>query len=285
MELRVFGALVAFICGQLIGLIVTLIVLRPILHRNKEFESNGTSDNYTLQCVKYGWKAHMSNILAFVNYRADLFLVNFFLTPAATGIYVIAVMIAEQLWILSNVVSTVILPRLSELHEEENKRRILTPMIARWILFVSLIGAIIMALVASPLISLLYGSEYKPVYIALVWLLPGIILGSMSRVLANDIAARGKPELNFYASILVVSANVILNIILIPRMGIKGAAIATTTAYSMNAIVKLWMYGRLSKNPWQKSVFLNSNDWKLFQEGLRMIKDSINSINHKMFEL
>ncbi|WP_269851929.1 oligosaccharide flippase family protein [Methanosarcina horonobensis] len=52
--------------------------------------------NYTKECLGYGWKAHLSNILAFVNYRADLFLVNFFLTPAATGIYLIAVQIAEK---------------------------------------------------------------------------------------------------------------------------------------------------------------------------------------------
>jgi O-antigen/teichoic acid export membrane protein len=273
MELGVFGALLAFICGQLVGLMATLIVLRPIFHRNKEFESNNKSHNYILQCLKYGLKAHMSNILTFINYRADLFLVNFFLTPAATGIYVIAVMIAEQLWILSNVVSAVLFPRLSELHEEENKRKILTPMIARWVLFVSLVGAIIMTLIASPVISILYGSEYKSAYIALVWLLPGIIFGSMTRILSNDIASRGKPELNFYVAILVMSANVILNIILITRMGIKGAAIATTIAYSIDAIVKLWIYGRLSKNPWHKSVFLNSNDLELFKKGLHMIKN------------
>lgn len=271
----VLGALIAFIGGQLIGLLVTIIILRQILNKNKATEDDSISNNYTRQCLKYGFKAHLSNIMAFVNYKADIFCVNFFLTPAYTGVYVVAVMIAEQLWILSQVVSTVILPRLSELHTEENKRRVLTPLIARWVFFVSLIGALIMILVGSPLISILYGSDYAPVYSIIVWLLPGILIGSMSRVLSNDIAARGKPELNFYSSLLVVSLNVILNIILIPRMGIKGAAIATTIAYTINGIVKLWIYGRLSKNPWWKSIVLNSDDILLFKEGFKHAKKTV----------
>ena len=271
----VLGAVIAFIGGQLIGLLVIIIILRQTLNKNKSIDDDHISNSYTLQCLKYGFKSHLSNIMAFVNYKADIFCVNFFLTPASTGVYLVAVMIAEKLWILSQVVSIVILPRLSELHNEEDKRQVLTPLIARWVLFVSLIGALVMIFVGSPLISILYGSDYAPVYSIIVWLLPGILIGSMSRVLSNDIAARGKPEFNFYAALLVVIINVMLNIILIPRMGITGAAIATTIAYTLNGVVKLWIYSHLSKNPWWKSIVLNSNDILLFKEGFKHTKKTM----------
>ncbi|WP_440956482.1 flippase [Methanosarcina sp. Mfa9] len=274
LNMGVFGALLSFIIGQASGLVITLIILQPYLRANDE--KNGDHiDNYTKECLGYGWKAHLSNILAFVNYRADLFLVNFFLAPTATGVYVIAVQIVEKLWILSQSVSTVILPRLSELHTEEEKRQHLTPLIARWVLLVSSIGALILALLVSPFINFFYGSEYVPAVGALFWLIPGVLVGSVSKVLANDIAARGRPELNLYVSMLVVSVNIICNIILIPRLGIVGAAIATTIAYVLNSITKLWLYSYLSKNPWWKAILFSSSDKLLFQEGINTLKNSI----------
>lgn len=273
-KLNVFGAVLSFIIGNLCGLIATLIILKPYLQNNMECEKRSV-ENYTKECLKYGWKAHLSNILAFINYRADLFLVNFFLTPAATGMYLIAIQFAERLWILSQAVSTVLLPRLSEMHKEEEKRQLLTPLIARWVLLVSAVGTLVLALIASSLINSLYGEEFAPAVGALLWLLPGVLMGSMSRILANDIAARGKPELNLYTSILVVSVNIIGNIVLIPKHGIEGAAMATTIAYGLNGIVKLWLYSYLSKNPWWKAILFSSSDKLLLKEGINTVRNSI----------
>lgn len=268
----VFGALIAFIGGNIISLLITIIILLPYIRKTKEDTNNKVSDSYTKRCINYGWKAHLSNILTFINYRADLFLVNFFLNPTSTGIYIIAIQIAEKLWILSQSISIVIFPLLSEMHTNEYKRKQLTPLISRWLFLFSSIGAIGMALLASSFINILYGANFAPATSALLWLLPGILVGNVSRVLANDIAARGKPEFNLYAALVVVSINVIANIFLIPLYGIEGAAIATTLAYIVDGIVKLGIYSHVSKNPWWKVILMNNDDWKLFQDVISGIK-------------
>lgn len=273
----VFGALIAFIGGNLIGLVVTLLILWPYIHKNDESKDNEVSAHYTKTCVNFGWKSHLSNILTFINYRADLFFVNFFLNPAATGVYVIAVQLAESLWMLSNSVSIVIFPRLSELNKSEDTRRQLTPLISRWLLFLSAGGAVIISLFAPPFIKLLYGNEFLTAIGALQWLLPGILVGSVSRVLANDIAARGKPELNLYIALITVSFNIVSNIILIPIFGLKGAAIATTLAYTLDAVAKLWLYARLSGNSWWKPILFNADDLQLFQTFLLLIKKKVSN--------
>jgi O-antigen/teichoic acid export membrane protein len=255
--MEVPGALLAYGIGYLVALVLTIRAVW--VHCQSDIR--GLSRRlYAKQCIDYGWKAHLSNILAFVNYRADIFLVNFFLTPALTGIYVIAVQIAERLWLLSQAVSTVLLPRLSELYQDEKKRNHLTPVIARWVFIATFFAAVLLVLVAKPLIVLLFGSKYINATGALIWLLPGIVLGSLSRILSNDIAARGKPELNMYVAFFVVSVNIIANIILIPMMGINGAALATTIAYSLNAIAKLYLYTRLSGNMWWQPLLLDRTD-------------------------
>jgi O-antigen/teichoic acid export membrane protein len=230
--------------GQLAGLSLALLWLRGEI-----FNGSGRS-SYIRDCLGYGWKSHLSNILAFLNYRIDIFLVNGFLNPAAVGVYVVAVQIAERLWILSQAVSTVLLPRLAELDDDESARTKLTPLIGRWVLFATTLVTIVVAIFSQPLITVLFGEVYAEAVGVLLWLLPGVALGSLSRVLSNDLAARGRPELNLYTAAVVVLVNVMLNLLLIPQMGIEGAALATTIAYTVNAILKIYAYRRLSNNLW-----------------------------------
>ena len=96
-KLGVSGALVSYFIGQFVGLVVVMIFIKYSPSQKKgQFKSD---NSYIGKTVSYGLRAHLSNILAFVNYRADLFLVNFFMNPAA-GVYIIAVQIAEKLWMV-----------------------------------------------------------------------------------------------------------------------------------------------------------------------------------------
>jgi len=120
----------AYLIGSVFTLIYSFQVIKPYLTQKLGPDYKG----YRKAVLGYGYKAHLSNILTFINYKADIFLINLFLGPAAAGIYVIAVQLSERLWLLSQAVSTVLLPRLSELSIDEDKRKELTPLITRWVL-------------------------------------------------------------------------------------------------------------------------------------------------------
>lgn len=240
-EFGVFGVMAAFISGQISGLVVTFILL---LKRNVLSSSPYKPLPFRDYCKKalgYGWKSHLSNILAFVNYRADILLVNFFLTPFSTGIYIIAVQISEKLWMLSKAASTVLLPKLSAMYKEPKERLKLTK--KGFIVVSSLTAAtgLVVAFILYWFMSLIFGEQYEESWPVYLWLLPGIIAGAGARIQSNCIAAAGKPEWNFYAAVLVVAINITLNLLLIPIYGIVGAALATSLAYIMNAILKLWL--------------------------------------------
>ncbi|WP_162628779.1 flippase [Marinobacter bohaiensis] len=244
LECGVIGALVAFIIGQIVGL---LIVLRLLAKRRsfKTTEEATTTSFYARRVLGYGWKAHLSNILTYVNYRADMFLVNFFLSPAATGIYVIAVQIAEKLWMLSQAASTVLLPRLSAMHQQPTARLALAHK-GFWVVTALTAGAsVFVAATLLWLIKPVFGQEYIEALPAFFWLLPGIIAGAGSRIYSNCIAAAGRPEWNMYASLSVMAINVIGNVVLIPDHGLVGAAWATSFAYCLNALIRVLIVKRI----------------------------------------
>jgi O-antigen/teichoic acid export membrane protein len=266
------GAMTAYALGQLAGTItIWRAVSRHITNDYLDKEIGG----FSRRLIGYGWKAHLSNILTFLNYRVDTLLLNYFINPVATGIYVVAVQIAEQLWMLSSSVSTVLLPRLSELDNEEEKRRILTPLVSRWVFLVSVVGALFLSILVKPLINIFLGSVYVPAAAALIWLLPGIVALTLSRILANDIAARGRPEINMYIAAVAVFLNVVFNLVLIPIMGINGSALASTISYTINTMIKVIAYARLSDNPWYSVVIINSGDFVLIRDAVIILRNNI----------
>lgn len=241
LHLGVLGVVLAYIVGQLIALITVFLLLHHCKTKLHSTNQKTSFSAYVRKTLGYGWKAHISNILAFVNYKTDIFLVNFFLTPATTGIYVIAVQIAERLWMFSQAASTVLLPRLSAMHENPKGRLDLAN---KSFLIVAGLTALTSVAAAGALCLLLYpvfGKEYEAALPAFLWLLPGIIAGAGSRIQANCIAASGKPEWNMYVAVWVVIINIVGNIILIPKFGIMGAAWATSIAYCFNATIKFYL--------------------------------------------
>lgn len=259
-ELGVPGALLAYGLGYGCALVITWHGVR---HHLKDAREETATAGFIRRALSYGWKAHLGNILTFLNYRADLFIVGSLLGAAPTGIYVIAVQMSEKLWTLSQAVSTVIFPRLAELHRDEDARRVLTPLIARAVLVVTVAAALLLAAASGPLITLLFGEQYGEARGALLLLLPGIVLLSVSRVLSNDIAARGRPDINMYTAAVTVVLNVAGNILLVPRMGIAGAAIATSASYAVTTVAKMYFYGRLSGNRWWELVLFSAGDWDM----------------------
>lgn len=237
-NLGIVGAMLAYIVGQASGLLIVCMLLVKKKHAKSNDPKTTAVSDYKKRTLNYGWKAHLSNILAFVNYRSDIFLVNFFINPAVTGIYVIAVQIAEKLWMLSQAASAVLLPRLSAMYQDPQARSSLTNKGFIIVSVVTAVGSIIAAILLWWLVGPVFGNDYSAALPAFLYLLPGIIAGAGSRIYSNCIAAAGKPEWNMYSSLAVVTINIAGNVLLIPELGIIGAALATSIAYCSNAAIK-----------------------------------------------
>jgi O-antigen/teichoic acid export membrane protein len=208
-------------------------------------------------------------MLAFVNYRMDIYFVNFFLTPVASGLYAVAVKLGERMWLLSQAVSTVIFPRLSALKNSDAKKRDITPIASRIVLLFTGILCLLVASFANYIIPVLFGQEFAKAVLPLLILLPGIAVLASSRIVANDFAARGKPEWNLYISVPVTVINLVGNIILIPTYGLIGAAIATTIAYTIRFIAVTAVYSVVTRQSPLTLLVVTKSDIKLIASSLR----------------
>lgn len=262
LDLGVVGAVWAFGVGQAGGLAVNWWFVRGHTRAGTAAQA---PPHYRRELLSYGWKAHASNVMSFLSYRADILLVTWLSGAAAAGLYVVAVQLAERLWLLSQTTSVVVFPRLAQLEGDERTRNELTPVVSRWVFAATLLGAAVLALVARPAIGLLFGREFLSATKALYILLPGVVALGVSRILANDIAARGRPEINMYLALGALVANIVANLILIPVWGIAGAAAATTISYSLNTAAKVVVQTRLADAGWWQLFVFDRRDWTMLQ--------------------
>ncbi|RLD97373.1 MAG: hypothetical protein DRI92_05760 [Aquificota bacterium] len=182
------GAITANLLSLLFATLLAFFwVSRSLENRHFSFQIN---KNILRSLFSFGYKAHLSNVFAFLHLRIDQVMLNFFLNPMTVGFYVISVNIVEKLWLLSQAVSTVLYPKVASMKDEEQRKR-LTPLVARNTLLITMLGAFVVFLLAKWLILLLYSEKYLPSVEPLQVLLIGIVAISIERIIANDINALG----------------------------------------------------------------------------------------------
>ena len=102
-------------------------------------------------------------------------------------------------------------------------------------------------------ITLLYTREFSAGYFVLAILAFGVFSNVFTGMTGSILIASGKPRLNLYCEIIAALTNVSLNLLLIPRYGILGAAIGTSISFLMRNIASLiFVYTTNKIHPYTK---------------------------------
>ena len=200
---------------------------------------------YQKKNISYGFKSYLANMITFLNYRLDTFIIKALSkSTMAAGQYGVSVTLAEQVWVFASAISSVMFPYITSIENDEDKSKV-TSLTFKIVMVVTFM-AIIVLFFASNLIRFVYGEDYYGSIIPLKILLIGVFSLSLGKILANDIASRGKPELNALSNLMGLLVNVIFNILLIPRFGIAGAAMATSISYTLTSSIFLISFIKLT---------------------------------------
>ncbi len=253
----VFSTILAWASAALIATIISILLVRRVTQITWSFHPRLFKDS-----VKFGIKGYLGNVIQFLNYRLDMLLVAFFMSLTFVGYYSISVAMAEALWYFPTAVGTIIFARTPGLSAEEANRS--TPRICRNTFFITILAALVLFIISKPIITLLFGSAFLPALKPLWILLPGIVALSICKVLSNEIIGRGKPMINTVAAGVSLAVNIPLNLLLIPKMGIAGAALASTISYTVTTIIVLIAFLRISKNSWFNTIIIKPQDLRIY---------------------
>jgi len=246
-KLGLLGALLASLASWGLSLIVWCITLR----RHGGVLTPRWSYDVLRSTLSFGLRGYIGNVLQFFNYRIDMFILNYFLGPTSVGIYAVSVRLAELLWYLPNAVGFVIFPKAAASKPEE--MNVFTPRVFRITLGLTALGALGLALVGRPVINLVFSSAFVSAFIPMLVLLPGVVLLGGAKVLTNELAGRGYPHYNSLNAGLALILTVVLDLALIPRYGVVGAALTSSIAYTTIFLTSIAFYLGVSRGAKKKS--------------------------------
>ncbi|RJQ42369.1 MAG: flippase [Gaiellales bacterium] len=169
----------------------------------------------------------------------DTILLGYFGTSSDVGLYSVAIRLIVVAAIMQTSFNTMFAPVISDLHtrglhedlEEMFKR------VTRWVVTLSLPIFLPLMLFGSNVL-LIFGERFTVVYLSLAILSLGQLVNVSTGPVGGMICMSGRPRLETANSILAWLLSVVLCILLIPRFGIVGAAIANASATGLVNIVR-----------------------------------------------
>ncbi len=222
-------------------------------------EMAGLEPNLSLlrEQLSFGGRTFVGTIAERFHFRANTFILTALISVSATGVFSVALNLSETLWYLPTSVGLVLFSRA--VRPEADSAEVASTM-TRSMLALMIVASIPLAIVAPTLIEVVYGAPFREAGLALQILLPGVVAYSVVAVLSNYIIARGAPGRVTAVLSLGLVVNLIASILLVDRLGLQGAAIATSISYSVTAAALLVLYRRVSGEPIRNALIVRRGD-------------------------
>lgn len=183
------------------------------------------------ELVRHAWPLLLSGLAVALYMRIDQFVIMATNGAAETGMYNAAVRLSEIFYVLPTIVATSFFPRWQAMMGEYGDRHQMAVRSAMaGMVGVSAVIALSLTIAAGPIVHLLYGDQYAravPVLMVHAWTCVFVSMGILGNqwYLSHNLQGR-----TFFCTVLGAISNFAINLILVPRMGAVGAALASLVA-------------------------------------------------------
>lgn len=211
-----------------------------------------------LKSLKMGSRALSTNILGQLLLRSDLFLINWYLGLKAVGYYSVGVAVAELVLRVPSIAGDILFPKVAS-NDSLQSVTLLTK-ITRLMGVPLIVSTLILIFSGKSILIFAFGGEFIASYVPLIWVVFGILALSYHVILDNFFAGKGYPAITVWSPGLTLITNIGLNLFLIPKYGISGAAMSTCFAYVLLTAIKLFAFRRNNKVTYKDFFVPNGED-------------------------
>lgn len=229
----VIGSLVYSTIGLIVGTYLANIITVITSEKHFQFYNNGNvsiskRDKKDLKSISF--ISMFNNGLSQLLYSVDLFIIGvFIINPDIIATYKTATIIPTALYFIPSSVCMYIYPYFV-IHKEDkewtiNKYKLLLKVMC----VLNFIISVILFLFAPLIIKVFFGEQYlDAVNIFRILVIGYFFNGTFKGVAGNLLVSQRKLKFNLFTSVLALVINITFSIILLPMVGIIGAAISNT---------------------------------------------------------
>ncbi len=234
----------SYLAGFLAAFIISFLFCKYSLH--DIFGKPSLKDKIKNQVAKklfsYSWPLMFLGIITTIFYWIDSFVLGYFKGAEFVGFYNAVVPIVALLGIFPDLFMQLFFPLITKEYAKRNSKIIvqLSKQVAKWIFLLDLPLALALFIFPGAAINILFGPQYLAAETALRILVVGGLVSSVLIGLSSTLLSMiGKSRLMLANILAMTLLNIILNVLLVPRYGINGAAIASATSWVLLSLILL----------------------------------------------
>ncbi|MBJ7984633.1 oligosaccharide flippase family protein [Bacillus cereus] len=235
---------VSIVLATVLGQIVVDIIL--IIYSRKElvFKRSYFDKELTKRMLKFGLPWIPATIIGWVLTASDRIFLERYTNYEQVGIYFAAMKIIGVLGIIQSIFISYWSPVSYRWQKEgvENEKFTIVSQSLMFLMALLFLGVLLF----KDLFIAILSPEYSKAAIIVPFLLFYPIMNTVSNTTALGIPFSRKTHYNIWISTVAAISNVILNILLVPKIGTVGAAIATGVSY----IIFFWIRTLISRKLW-----------------------------------
>jgi O-antigen/teichoic acid export membrane protein len=237
------GAIVAImVSGASFTLINMLIILRQIGFKLPSF-------SHMKSYLKYGLPLMPNQAILWIINSSDRYMVSHFLGAAATGIYSAAYQIGDYACFILMPIGVVLYPTIAKSYDEGklSETRKYLKYSVKYVMMIAIPSAAGLSILAKPLLGILTTQEFVVGNTLVPLIAFGAVLVGFFQICIYVIHLVKKTQWSLRLLLTSATLNIVLNLVLIPRMGMMGAAVATLVAYGVLGMLTLVITRRYLK--------------------------------------
>jgi len=245
---------IGLIIASLTGVAVVALLSGLVLFRRLGVGRLVLSAQRWPQILKAAFPFGVSSIAYAFMERFDTVLMSFVLTDAAVGWYNVPYTLINMVLLVAQSIAIAMYPSMVRGHKTDpGSLRTVTFQCIKYLLIICLPVAVGGTVLADRIITFLYTDEFAssiPVLRLVLWALPSLFLLELLGRVANTLhLERPVARVNVINTIITV----LLNVVLVPTMGVMGAALALVSGRAIR-LVQFWVLignERLVGERWQ----------------------------------
>ena len=205
--------------------------------------------------IKFGFIPMVSGVLITINYSIDILFLKRMGRPEELSYYALAANIVNYVWLLPDAFKSVLFSKSAKKFDKESIE--FSSQVSSAFIIICLLG---FALLGRWLLELFYGIEFTNSFGVTLILISGAFSMSIFKLLGVVLVSQGKRMMNFIALLISAIVNIVLNALLIPRIGMYGAGVASVCSYTLCGMILLFYFCRLYSMKVHRLLFLTKGN-------------------------
>ena len=240
------GVLVSQVIASVAALVVMIYFVNSLFSLKRII---GSTRRNTSKILRYSFPAYLGWIVNTVRSNLSIMMLGLIGLTAGVGVFAAASrfsMIGTMFYLAVGNIST---PIIADLHSrgEVSQMSAYYKTTTRWLVIFNLPIFLTAVLFAKPLLSI-FGDDFTAGATSMMILAIGTLVYTCTGIGSNILDMTDHPKVNMVNSFIMVFITIGLNIVLIPRWGINGAAAATALSSTVNNIfclLEVWYFDHM----------------------------------------